>query len=130
MLKKELTIFMICLFIATLWWMIHQLNQTYIRQYHLNVYIVQIPEFYEQDSIYVSARIKVKGSGLKIILLENYFPERICIPFKKLKRLNKRNLFAIGTQNIQSHESFPVNIKITELHPDTLSINFKAKKKK
>ncbi len=130
MIRKEILIFIVCLLTAFILWIVHQLNQTYIRPYHFNTNITQIPNIYEKDSDSIHLKITVKGSGLKIILLENYFPEKINIPFNKLKKLNKKGLFLIRTQSILENKSFPVKIKITELQPDTISIQLKSKKKK
>lgn len=130
MIRKEILIFIVCLFIAFAWWVVHQLHQTYIREYHLNSFIVQVPEVYEQDSIPLSLKVRVKGSGLKIVLLENYFPEKIYIPFKKLKKLNKKRLFAIPPEIIEGNESMPVNVKVLNIEPDTIRIEFKNKSKK
>lgn len=128
MIRKEIILFLICLLISFILWMIHQLNQTYIREYNINTYITEIPKVYEQDSILFPIKIKVKGSGLKIVLLENYFPEKIDIPFKKLKKLNSKKLFLLDADNISDDKHFPVKIKIIEIEPDTIRINFKKKK--
>ncbi len=133
MIRKEILIFGICVFIALVLWIIHQLNQTYIRQYHLNAVIVDLPKSYEQDSIVVPMKITVKGSGLKIILLESYYPEKIAISFKKLKRVNKKGLFLIKQESISENEQLPVKIKVLEVQPDTVRIKFSTqniKKKK
>lgn len=133
MIRKEILIFGICVFIALALWMIHQLNQTYIRQYHLNAVIVGLPKSYEQDSIVISMKMTVKGSGLKIILLESYYPEKIVIPFKNLKRVNKKGLFLIKNESISENEQLPVKIKVLEIEPDTVRIQFSnqsIKKKK
>lgn len=133
MIRKEILIFGICVCIALALWIIHQLNQTYIRQYHLNAVIVDMPASYEQDSIVIPMRITVKGSGLKITLLESYYPEKIAIPFKNLKRVNKKGLFLIKNESISENEQFPVKIKVLEIQPDTVRIKFSTqniKKKK
>lgn len=130
MIKKEIIVFIICLIIAFIWWVIYQLNQVYVRQYNTNVIINEVPILHEKDSIYIPVRIKVKGSGLKIVLLENYFPERIVIPFKKLRKLSKKGLYAIESEAISENEQFPVKIKVIEIQPDTIHIGLKYKKRK
>lgn len=130
MIRKELLVFLICLLIAFLWWIIHQLNQTYIRQYQVNSYIVGVPKTYDKDSIYILLNIKVKASGLKIVLLENYFPEKIFIPFSQLKKVNKKKLFLIKEESITENPSFPVKVKLLQIHPDTIQIDFSTFKKK
>ncbi len=130
MIKREVVVFIICLITAFVWWVIHQLNQTYLRQYNLNAVIVKVPKVYEQDSIHIPLKIKVKASGLKIILLENYYTEKIYISFRELKKINKKGLFFIDAHTISENKSFPVKVKIQEVTPDTIRINFKNKKKK
>lgn len=129
-MRKEIAVFLICIIISFAWWVIHQLNQTYIRQYHINAVITQVPDAYEQDSIVFPVKITVKGTGLKVVLLENYFPENIYIPFKKLKRLSKKKLFSIPPESISENELLPVKIKVLEIQPDTISISFNTKKRK
>jgi hypothetical protein len=108
---------------------VHQLNQTYIREYNINTVIVKVPESYDQDSIVVNTKIKVKGSGLKIVLLENYLPENIYLPFKKLKKAKKK-VFTIPYDAISENEQFPVKLKILEITPDTIRIEFNKNQKK
>lgn len=116
--------------ISFILWIIHQLNQTYIRNYDTNVVIYNVPDVYQQDSIHVSLKIKVKGSGLKIKLLEKYLPHQIYIPFNKLKRINKKGLYSIRNENISENDHFPVRINILEIQPDTISIKFDKTSKK
>lgn len=126
---NKIAVFIICLIIAFALWVIHHLNQTYIRQYHLNAIVTQVPSKYEKDSIYIPLKIQVKGSGIKILLLENYYPDKIYIPFKKLKKTNKKGLFLIENHVISDNSQIPVKIKIQEVLPDTISIQLKNKDK-
>ncbi|GIV26588.1 MAG: hypothetical protein KatS3mg027_0402 [Bacteroidia bacterium] len=130
MIRKDIIVFVICLMISFILWIIHQLNQTYIRNYDTNVVIYNVPDVYQQDSIHVSLKIKVKGSGLKIKLLEKYLPHQIYIPFNKLKRINKKGLYSIRNENISENDHFPVRINILEIQPDTISIKFDKTSKK
>ncbi|GIV29764.1 MAG: hypothetical protein KatS3mg028_0830 [Bacteroidia bacterium] len=130
MIKRNLLVFIVCLIIAFGLWIIHQLNQTYIREYGIDAVITNIPKAYEQDSILIPLKIKVKGSGLKILLLENHLPPKVHIPFKELKNVNKKKLYSIRTESISDNDQFPVKIKILEIQPDTIRINFKTKKNK
>lgn len=127
MIRKDLIIFSICLIVSLLLWIIHQLNQIYYRNYETNIVIYDIPEAYERDSIFIPVKIKVKGSGLKIILLEKYLPHQLYVPFNKLKRINKKGLYSIRNENISENEHFPVRINILEIQPDTISIKFEKK---
>ncbi|HPQ08178.1 MAG TPA: hypothetical protein PK995_03035 [Bacteroidia bacterium] len=129
MIRKEILVFIICFIVAFAWWVVHQLNQTYIREYNINTVIVKVPESYDQDSIVVNTKIKVKGSGLKIVLLENYLPENIYLPFKKLKKAKKK-VFTIPYDAISENEQFPVKLKILEITPDTIRIEFNKNQKK
>jgi hypothetical protein len=130
MIKKNLIVFIVCLIIASGLWIIHHLNQTYTREYGIDAVITHIPKAYEQDSMLIPLKIKVKASGLKIILLENHLPSKIYIPFKDLKVVNKKKLYSIHTESISNNEQIPVKIKILEIQPDTIRINFKTKKNK
>lgn len=126
---KKIVVFVVCLIIAFLMWVVHQLNQTYIKQYNFHVIITQVPAAYEKDSIYLSLKIEVKGSGSKILLLENYYPEAIYVPFKKLKRINKNGMFYIDPHAISDNGQFPVKIKVQKIIPDTITIHLKDKHK-
>lgn len=130
-MKREIIVFLICIIIAFLMWVVHHLNQTYIRQYTILSKIIDVPSSYEQDSIEIPLKITIKASGIKTILFENYFPEYVYIPFtelKKVKKSGKKNLFFISKDNITSSKNFPVKIKILEIVPDTIGLNFKNKK--
>jgi len=129
MIKREILVFIICFIIAFVWWVVHQLKQTYIREYNINTIIVDVPENFEQDSIVVNTKIKVKGSGLKIVLLESYLPENIYLSFKKLKK-NKKKVYTIPYDAISENEQFPVKIKILEIVPDTIKIDVNKNQKK
>ncbi|MCX7729570.1 MAG: hypothetical protein N2203_08880 [Bacteroidia bacterium] len=130
-MKKEIVVFLICLLIAFVLWIVHHLNQTYIRQYSIISKVVQVPSSYEGDSIEIPLKITIKASGIKVLLFENRFPEYIYIPYtqlKKIKKSGKKTVFYISKDNIVNNKSFPVKVKITEISPDTISINFKNKK--
>ena len=129
MIRKEALIFSLCLVISFVLWGVHQLNQTYIREYHLKTFIVDIPDEYERDSLFVDLKIKVKGSSFKILLFEKYFPEKIFISFKKLKRVHRKPLFFISDKSILENKDMPVKIKVIEIQPDTISMVYKNKKK-
>jgi len=130
MIRKELLVFLICLVIAFLWWIIHQLNQTYIRHYQVNTYIVNVPKSYDKDSIHIPLNIKVKASGLKIVLLENYLPKKIFIPFNQLKKISKKKFILLKEEAITKNPAFPVKVNVIQIHPDTIQINLSNSKNK
>ncbi len=127
--KKELFIFIICLLVSFLLWVIHQLNQTYIGNYNINVCIVQIPESYSEDTIIHPIKIEIKASGLKTLMIERYVPDTLYLPFRVLKKTSKKNVYQISSAAISGSDVFPVKFKLMRINPDTVYIPFKLKKK-
>lgn len=126
--SKNVSTFIICLFLAALLWLVRALNVNYTYQLNVPVKFTNLPS----NKVIVGdlpdkLTIEIKTSGLKLFFISlKKNIEELTIDFNALKTNAKSQAYSISNGNVDLKSVIRFNVSVLKIRPDTL-FSFKIK---
>ncbi len=136
--RKNVGVFLIFLFLSSVFWLLNQLDESYVTTVNYPVKYINPP----QDKVFVGElpsrlELEVEGSGFRLVeykIGKEIMPLELNINSYSLEPSeNKKNLkYFTATNSIKSRiaQQFSSSVKILDVAPDTLFFEFSEKKTK
>lgn len=121
-LSKNVSTFFICLFLASLLWIVHALNVNYKYTLSVPVKFLNLPS----NKVIVGdlpdkLNIDIKTSGLKLLLINlKKELQELTVDFNSLKTNAKSQAYSISNGNFNLTSSINFNVDVIKIRPDTL----------
>lgn len=127
-LNKNLPIFLIFLFISTIFWLLKSLNKEYETRLEIPIRYINIPSNkILLNQLPENIELEIRGEGfsvLRYVTTNPFFP--ITVDVEKQIEKQKHNDFTILTSNWQKQVTAQLNsgTHLLEIYPDTISFHF------